>query len=209
MKKITLFLLLLPFFVRATLPEIHHYTTDDYQGHSINYAAIEDTSGMMHFANAYSVLEFDGNSWRSISVFDHSPTCFTRDEKGKIYLGAFEDFGFLEKDVKGKTTFVSLKNLAPKPFNHPNIIYDVAYYRQKIYFSSSNCIYVYDGKTVQVILPDKRPSGELSEFGFVGVVDDELFVYNDYNGHEFFRVSIGIEDASDLIADITQALANM
>ena len=182
MKKITLFLLLLPFFVRAVLPEIHHYTTDDYQGHSINYAAIQDTSGMMHFANAYSVLEFDGNSWRSISVFDHSPTCFTRDEKGKIYLGAFEDFGFLEKDVKGKTTFVSLKNLAPKPFNHPNIIYDVAYYRQKIYFSSSNCIYVYDGKTVQVILPDKRPSGELSEFGFVGVVDDELFVYNDYRG---------------------------
>jgi len=36
-----------------------------------------------------------------------------------------------------------------------------------------------------------------------------IFVYNDYNGHDFFRVSIGIEDASDLIADITQALANM
>jgi hypothetical protein len=182
MKKITLLLLLLPFFVRATLPEIHHYTTDDYQGHSINYAAIEDTSGMMHFANAYSVLEFDGNSWRSISVFDHSPTCFTRDEKGKIYLGAFEDFGFLDKDAKGKTTFVSLKDLAPKPYNHPNIIFHIAYYHQKVYFSSSNCIYVYDGKTVQVVLPEKTPHGELSEFGFVGVVDDELFVYNDFRG---------------------------
>ncbi len=182
MKKITLLLLLLPFFVRATLPEIHHYTTDDYQGHSINYAAIEDTSGMMHFANAYSVLEFDGNSWRSISVFDHSPTCFTRDEKGAIYLGAFEDFGFLAKDEKGKTTFVSLKGLAPKPYNRPNIIFHIAYYHQKVYFSSSNCIYVYDGKTVQVILPEKKPNGELSEFGYLGVVDDELFVHNDYRG---------------------------
>jgi cystathionine beta-lyase/cystathionine gamma-synthase len=36
-----------------------------------------------------------------------------------------------------------------------------------------------------------------------------IFVYNDYNGHDFFRVSIGIEDASDLIADITQALAQI
>ena len=34
-----------------------------------------------------------------------------------------------------------------------------------------------------------------------------IFVYNDYNGHDFFRVSIGIEDARDLITDITQALA--
>ncbi|MFZ9847258.1 MAG: triple tyrosine motif-containing protein, partial [Flavobacteriales bacterium] len=89
---------------------------------------------------------------------------------------------FLDKDAKGKTTFVSLKDLAPKPYNHPNIIFHIAYYHQKVYFSSSNCIYVYDGKTVEIILPEETPRGELSEFGFVGVVDDELFVYNDHRG---------------------------
>ncbi len=33
-----------------------------------------------------------------------------------------------------------------------------------------------------------------------------IFVYNDYQGQEFFRVSIGLEDAADLIADLEQAL---
>lgn len=33
-----------------------------------------------------------------------------------------------------------------------------------------------------------------------------LFVYNDYHGNDLFRVSIGLEDADDLIADLAQAL---
>lgn len=33
-----------------------------------------------------------------------------------------------------------------------------------------------------------------------------IFVYNDYAGSEFFRVSIGIEDGADLVADLQQAL---
>jgi cystathionine beta-lyase/cystathionine gamma-synthase len=34
-----------------------------------------------------------------------------------------------------------------------------------------------------------------------------IFVYHDYAGQEFFRVSIGIEDSADLVADLAQALA--
>ncbi len=33
-----------------------------------------------------------------------------------------------------------------------------------------------------------------------------IFVYNDYSGNNLFRVSVGIEDPQDLIADLTQAL---
>ena len=36
-----------------------------------------------------------------------------------------------------------------------------------------------------------------------------IFVYNDYAGSEFFRVSIGIEDGADLVADLQQALAQV
>lgn len=182
MKKFVFLFLLCPFYVFAVLPEIHHYSTDDYQSHSINYASFEDTSGMMYFANAYTILEFDGNSWRSISVFDHSPTCFTSDPSGKIFVGAFEDFGYLAKDDKGKSDFVSLKELAPKPYNKPGIIYHVASFKGKIYFTSAQCIYVYDGKSVSIIMPEKLPDGTFSEFSFIKEVDDELLVYNDYRG---------------------------
>jgi cystathionine beta-lyase/cystathionine gamma-synthase len=36
-----------------------------------------------------------------------------------------------------------------------------------------------------------------------------IFVYHDYAEQHFFRVSIGIEDAADLIADLNQALAKI
>jgi cystathionine beta-lyase/cystathionine gamma-synthase len=34
-----------------------------------------------------------------------------------------------------------------------------------------------------------------------------IFVYSNYDGEEFFRVSVGLEDADDLIADLERALA--
>ena len=41
----------------------------------------------------------------------------------------------------------------------------------------------------------------------LGHEESLLMVYDDYHGHDFFRVSIGLEDPQDLIADLDQALS--
>jgi methionine-gamma-lyase len=40
----------------------------------------------------------------------------------------------------------------------------------------------------------------------LGHEESLIMVYDDYQGHEFFRVSVGLEDADDLTADLEQAL---
>jgi cystathionine beta-lyase/cystathionine gamma-synthase len=40
----------------------------------------------------------------------------------------------------------------------------------------------------------------------LGHEESLIMVYDDYQGHEFFRVSVGLENAEDLIADLDQAL---
>jgi methionine-gamma-lyase len=59
--------------------------------------------------------------------------------------------------------------------------------------------------------PDQRPAfaSKLKLFTYATCLGHEeslMMVYDDYKGNEFFRVSIGLEDAKDLIADLDQAL---
>jgi cystathionine beta-lyase/cystathionine gamma-synthase len=43
----------------------------------------------------------------------------------------------------------------------------------------------------------------------LGHEESLIMVYDDYRGHEFFRVSVGLEDPEDLIADLDQALSHV
>ncbi len=60
--------------------------------------------------------------------------------------------------------------------------------------------------------PRQRPevANRLKLFSYatcLGHDESLIMVYDDYQGHEFFRVSVGLEDPQDLIADLDQALA--
>jgi cystathionine beta-lyase/cystathionine gamma-synthase len=60
--------------------------------------------------------------------------------------------------------------------------------------------------------PKQRPAlaARLKLFSYATCLGHEeslIMVYDDYQGHDFFRVSVGLEDAQDLIADLDQALS--
>ena len=102
------------FFLSASVPDIINYTTKDYNAHSINYDCIQDTSGVIYIANAYCVLEYDGQTFRKIPlVAGKSAVSLAKDSHGKIYIGSSSDFGCLTKDSQEKTVYSSLKHLMP------------------------------------------------------------------------------------------------
>ncbi|MFM7021803.1 MAG: triple tyrosine motif-containing protein [Flavobacteriales bacterium] len=183
MKKLLILLLFTSFGLKATQPEIFNYTTDDYIGHSINYSVTEDYLGMMYIANAYSVMEFDGINWRRIPVSNgQSPSCFAKNKEGKIFLGSFGDIGFLEKDQRGLTKFVSLKNKITESNKKIGVVYQAVSYKDEIYFCSFEAIYVYNGKTVSVIHPAMDENSNLAQFTYMTFSDDELLVYETMRG---------------------------
>lgn len=88
---------------------ITNYTRRDYAESSQNWAAIQDRRGMMYFANTNGVLEYDGNAWRIIYVSNLSAArSLAIDSNGRIYVGAQNEFGYLEPDSSGKLGYVSL-----------------------------------------------------------------------------------------------------
>ncbi len=192
----------------SQLPEIINYTTDDYPGHSTNFSAIEDTSGVIYFGNAYSVLEFDGISWRTINTNSVSPSCFARDSSGKVYVGLFSDLGYLDKNQTGQTYFVSLKSkIAPKSTSITHIN-NMVVHQGNVYYCSENNVFVYDGDTVITLSPPKSPSGESGVFSYMGVIDNELVVHDYVNGilkvegTEFKESSIRTNIPQSWIVDI-------
>ncbi len=97
------------FSAEEGLPFVSNYTRKDYAESSQNWAAIQDRRGIMYFANTNGVLEYDGNAWRIIYVSNESAArSLAIDSNGRIYVGAQNEFGYLETDSSGKLRYVSL-----------------------------------------------------------------------------------------------------
>ncbi|MEA3443336.1 MAG: hypothetical protein U9R19_01270, partial [Bacteroidota bacterium] len=90
---------------------IRNYSPTEYFGYSQNMASIQDKRGVMYFANSAGILEYDGNSWRTIELENKSiPKLFAMDSTGRVYVGGVGEFGFLEANDRGEMSYHSLLN---------------------------------------------------------------------------------------------------
>lgn len=90
----------------------HHFITNyspkAYKLNSQNFDIEQDQRGIMYIANAGGVLEFDGETWRTIKVPTQQTHALEKSKSGTIYVGALDDFGMLQQDEKGSIKYVSL-----------------------------------------------------------------------------------------------------
>lgn len=99
------------------IPFISHFPLTEYGAAMQNWAAVQDERGVMFFGNNEGILEFDGISWRLHRVTNKSIVrSLALDEKGRIYVGANSELGFLEPDSAGALHYVSLKDKIPEGF---------------------------------------------------------------------------------------------
>ena len=91
------------------VPYVVNYSRDDYKASTQNWAVVQDNRGVMYFGNTRGVLEFDGNNWKLIPVSNNSLVrSLAKDNKGRIYVGAKKEFGYLAPDATGRMSYVSL-----------------------------------------------------------------------------------------------------
>ncbi len=157
----------------AYKPTAHTYVSKDYKGHQVSYDAIFDDNGLLYVANAYGVLEFDGYTWTTIKLnSSRCPFSLCKSSDGRIYVGGDNEIGYIEKNEKGVSVYHSLSNLIPNSNGKIGDWIDyVVEYKNKIYFVDQHSIYIYDGKTIAVIKPNKN-----GKYLFLGEVGNELLV---------------------------------
>lgn len=176
------------------IPFIKNYSPKQYKANTQNWAIIQDDRGIMYFGNSTGVLEYDGVNWRKIKTNNDAVVrSLAKDSNGIIYVGTYNDFGYLKPDSLGILKYQSLKEKIPKDFEEFPDIWNIHVIKNKIYFKSYKYLFVLNNDKIKVIEPT------LSEF-------NESFVYRDELYIEYWQVGLGklVGDSVKLILNSDQ-----
>ncbi|MFD2248060.1 two-component regulator propeller domain-containing protein [Pontibacter ruber] len=209
MNKYSLFLILFLLFSLSVIaqvknegiPYIRNYTLKEYQGSPQNWAVVQDHRGVMYFGNNYGILEFDGNYWRRLGLPNRSIVrSLAISKSGRVYVGGQDEFGYLQPDSQGVTTFVSLKAAVKDDQNHFADVWNIYTNDEEVFFCTVSGIYHYTQGKVKVYRAPLEPSG------FPFYVQGRLFVpVPDKGLYELKNEKLVLIPGSDKIAAYTIA----
>ena len=85
-------------------------STKEYNAAFQNWGGLQDQHGVMFFANNDDV-PYDGKTWSLITTPAQSNIrSMAINNEGKIFIGALDDFGYLDRQKNGSHIYVSLLN---------------------------------------------------------------------------------------------------
>lgn len=135
-------------------PFVINYLKSDYEADNQNWSVATDHNGMVYFGNHAGLLSFDGSNWEQTHVPEQPVVrSVMRDDTNRVYVGAYEEFGYFEIDEKGQKTYFSLSDSISQEVFHNDEIWRIIIHQEKVYFQSFNAIFVYDGHTLKHIAP--------------------------------------------------------
>lgn len=130
-------------------PFFTNYAPKMYRAHVQNWDIVQDKNGIMYFANGDGLLEFDGVNWRIIALPDNATVrSLAVDYFGRIYVGGFAEFGFLDKDSQGGTVYKSLSKNLPENKKAFKDILGLVIYNDDVYFRSNHKVFKYSNDEI-------------------------------------------------------------
>ncbi len=141
------------------LPVLTNYSSLDYEGGLQNWSITQTPDGMMYFGNNNGVLSFDGYNWNIEKLPGGLIGRSVLADGKRIYIGSYEEFGYLEHNKNGRLEYTSLweKLKGYKP--HNDEIWKIVKAKNgNIIFQSFCSWFEFDGKTIKGhYSPDNLP----------------------------------------------------
>ncbi|MDQ3015106.1 MAG: hypothetical protein M3R25_00045 [Bacteroidota bacterium] len=132
--------------VNLGTPPIWNYSRKIYSAGTQNWDATQDNNNLMYWANNEGLLRFDGTSWFTFPVSNHTIVrSITFDGINRIYAGAQGELGYFTSDAKGELTYTSLTNLLPEEQRNFEDVWDIVFYEKNIYFRTNKSVFEFNG----------------------------------------------------------------
>jgi ligand-binding sensor domain-containing protein/DNA-binding CsgD family transcriptional regulator len=155
---LVLSLLFLPYISTSQIkkigvPFITNYNPKSYKAASENWDVLQDSKGMMFFANHFGILQFDGVRWSIVTQPDNKSMVrsLAIDKKDKMYVGAQGDFGYVVQLSNGQYKYTSLVHLLPASArNFGDVLHTVIRHDEVIFFAIEG-IFVYKNNKIKVL----------------------------------------------------------
>lgn len=121
------------------------YPPSTYLASPQNWAALEDSRGVMYFGNTDGLLEFDGVTWRRIPLPNAKAVrSLALNDKGVVFVGGQNEIGYLTADTNGAMKYVSLvAKLDPAERNFGDV-WSIVSTPAGIYFSTTERLILYN-----------------------------------------------------------------
>lgn len=143
----------------AGRPFIRSFSPKEYHAHAQNWSMTQDHRGIIYIGNTIGVLEYDGTSWRLIGLPKQNlGRSLAVDGKGRVYVGADDDFGYLAPDARGFDSFVSLVDKIPPEERSFGPVGRILATPEGIYFSTRTTFFILKDDQVR-ILKAPAPTG--------------------------------------------------
>ncbi|MGM9791637.1 MAG: hypothetical protein ACI3Y4_04470 [Candidatus Cryptobacteroides sp.] len=128
-------------------PVVHTWSKKDHNAANQIWSASCSPDGIMYFGNANGLLSFDSKEWVlhpfKGSGFIRSTLC----DGGRIYVGAYEEFGYFEPDECCQLRYVSLSDRLDGFEMYNDEIWTILKLDNRILFHSFVNCFVYDCET--------------------------------------------------------------
>jgi ligand-binding sensor domain-containing protein/DNA-binding CsgD family transcriptional regulator len=155
---LVLIISLLPPIVTAQIkkigvPFITNYSPKTYKAASENCDLVQDSKGMMFFANHFGIMRFDGVRWCIVTQPENKSMVrsLVIDRNDKMYVGAQGDFGYAVQLSNGQYKYTSLVKLLPaSDRNFGDVLHTVIRNNEVIFFSNER-IFIYKKNKIKVI----------------------------------------------------------
>lgn len=142
--------------VEHGVPYFRNYSRQVYRAHSQNWGIVQDLRGVMYFANGDGILEYDGVSWRLIPIPNESIVrSLAVDASGRIYVGAQDDFGYLEPDPLGEMRFRSLLDRLEAKDRRFTDVWRIVAADDGVYFGTNTLLFRWNGERITVWEADR------------------------------------------------------
>jgi ligand-binding sensor domain-containing protein/DNA-binding CsgD family transcriptional regulator len=160
------------------VPYVQNYSKSTYQAGNKNWSVAKDATGVMYFGNSGGLLSFDGRYWQLYRMpHKEIVRAVAPDNKGRVYVGGFAEFGFWAYNKAGRFTYQSLTHLLPAADRPSDEIWKIYVDGPRILFQSFSAIFIYEKGKVSVVR-GRQPFLFLFKAGrkaFVEVISEGLY----------------------------------
>ncbi|KAA3662456.1 MAG: hypothetical protein DWQ10_02345, partial [Calditrichaeota bacterium] len=173
-------------FQQAGLPYIQNFTPQEYGAHSQNWAIAQDQRGLIYVGNTNGLLEYDGVTWRLIKPSGKARIVLSLaiDNNNRIYVGSYNEFGYLAPDSIGQMHYISLMDRLPQTYHQCKHVWYAHVVDQSVYFMTPKYIFRYTNGIFKVweasttyrktFLYDQKLFVKQENLGLMQLQDDSL-----------------------------------
>jgi DNA-binding CsgD family transcriptional regulator len=149
---------------------LRNFPPSDYAAQNQNWSLAQSAEGWIYAGNNGALMEFDGTRWRHYFLPEKQAVrTVACGPSGLVFCGGFAEFGYWQKDEKGRFQYTSLSAALGENNIEKEEIWHILELPDGVLFQSFSMLYKYD---FQKVVPVKPPGAVM----FAQLVNDRVVV---------------------------------